>query len=126
MVEMFGFGMETTRKELLRMVLETLIEARNFPKHSYVATFLGMRNKPNPNVSRLETHQATLELFTERSSQRVETNLHPLYLVHSEQYVRNHFSRLLIAERLKTSYILILLLLLLVLASLARSNPIVT
>jgi hypothetical protein len=49
-----------------------------------------MRKKP-ARLKRLETHQATLELFTERLSQLAETNLHPLYLVHGEQRVKNHF-----------------------------------
>jgi hypothetical protein len=88
LVEMFWFLSED-HEEILRMVLETLVEARNFLKHSYVAAF-GMRNKP-ARLKRLETHQATLELFTERLSQLAETNLHPLYLVHGEQRVKNHF-----------------------------------
>jgi hypothetical protein len=45
-----------------------------------------MRKKP-ARLKRLETHQATLELFTERLSQLAETNLQPLYLVHGERSV---------------------------------------
>jgi ariadne-1 len=88
LVEMFWFLSED-HEEIQRMVLETLVDARNFLKHSYVAAF-GMRNEP-ARLKRLETHQATLELFTERLSQLAETNLHPLYLVHGEQHVTTHF-----------------------------------
>ena len=88
LVEMFWF-LSVDHEEILRMVLETLVDARTFLKHSYVAAF-GMRKEP-ARLKRLETHQATLELFTERLSQLAETNLHPLYLVHGEEHVKNHF-----------------------------------
>jgi hypothetical protein len=88
LAETFWFLTEDD-EEILFCALETVVDARVFLKNSYIASF-GLRNEPD-NLGILESHQAALELFTERLSQLTETNLQRLYLEKGEQKVKSHF-----------------------------------
>ena len=88
LVQAFWFLAEE-EEEVLHDSLKTVVEARVFLKNSYVASF-GLRNDPT-QLGILESHQAALEMFTERLSQLVETNLHRLYLEKGEIGMKTHF-----------------------------------
>jgi hypothetical protein len=88
LIEAFWFLTEEDEGGL-HDALETVVDARNFLKNSYIASF-GLRNDPT-GLGVLESHQAALEMFTERLSQLTETNLHRLYLEKGEQRVKAHF-----------------------------------
>lgn len=69
--------------------LSTLIEARKYLRHSYVASF-ELRRSPEL-LTILENYQGALEMLTERLSQLTEYNLQGLYREKGEHGVTQHF-----------------------------------
>jgi hypothetical protein len=67
----------------------TLVTARNFLKHAFIALW-AMRGEP---VKRdfFESHQATLEIVTERLSQMATAKLDEIFKVQGERALRLHF-----------------------------------
>ena len=77
------------QEDVLIQAAETVLTARRFLKHSYVASF-GLKEDP-VGLCILENHQAALEIFTERLSHLTETNLQELCLGNTRRYIHNHF-----------------------------------
>lgn len=69
--------------------LSTLIEARKYLRHSYVASFELRRNPEMLMI--LENYQGALEMLTERLSQLTESNIQGLYREKGEHGVTQHF-----------------------------------
>ncbi|KAL3932485.1 MAG: hypothetical protein SGBAC_010831, partial [Bacillariaceae sp.] len=63
--------------ETLQTGLQVIIEARNFLKNSYMATF-GLRGNPT-KLAELESHQGALEVLTEKLNQLTEMNVQRIY-----------------------------------------------
>mmetsp|Transcript_29925 Transcript_29925/g.45997 ORF Transcript_29925/g.45997 Transcript_29925/m.45997 type:complete len:1188 (-) Transcript_29925:232-3795(-) len=91
LVEMFWF-LTNEDERVLHDGLETVIRARQVLKNSYVASF-GLRKDPQKMQS-LQSHQAALELFTERLSQLTERNLHSLLAEKGQARLIQHFQGL--------------------------------
>ncbi|CAB9520759.1 IBR domain-containing protein 1 [Seminavis robusta] len=67
----------------------TLVRARNFLKNSYVAAWAMRKDLEHRDV--FESHQANLELFTEKLSQLLLTKVHQLYIEHGAGAIHMHF-----------------------------------
>jgi ariadne-1 len=78
--------------ETLKRGLDTLVRARCFLKHSYIAS-LGLRNDQEA-LKKHDKQHSCLEMFTERLSQLTEMNLHRLYQEQGVKGLKGHFQRL--------------------------------
>ena len=132
LLEMFSGFLRHDDMYILGKALSTLVDARNFLKYSYMA-ILGMksssssltddydnndnyqdhdtqRNNKRRRLLQLQRHdifesyQGTLEMFTERLNQLIETSLHPLYVEKGELGIRSHFRALDFYELSVTCY----------------------
>jgi hypothetical protein len=70
---------------------ETLVQARHFLKNSYVAAWAMRKMTHLDERDSFENHQANLELFTEKLSQLILTNVHNLYVEHGGRAIHMHF-----------------------------------
>ena len=68
---------------------EALLTARRFLKHSYVAAWAIRDDVAKREV--FESHQATLELLTERLSRMTMANIDPIFHEHGAKGIRDHF-----------------------------------
>lgn len=75
--------------ESMLFAAKTLVRARNFLKNSYVAAW-AMRNDVK-HRSAFDSHQANLELFTEKLSQLLLTKVHQLYTEQGARAIHMHF-----------------------------------
>ena len=91
LLDMFHF-LDEDDMQVLGKAITTLVEARNFLKYSYMAT-MGMAKDPK-KLDVFESHQAALEIFTERLNQLTETSLHPLYVEQGDFGINAHFRAL--------------------------------
>ena len=67
----------------------TLVKARNFLKNSYVAAWAMRTDLEHRDI--FESHQANLELFTEKLSQLLLTKVHQLYAEQGARAIDMHF-----------------------------------
>jgi IBR domain, a half RING-finger domain/Zinc finger, C3HC4 type (RING finger) len=91
LLEAFWF-LEDEDSDVIQRGLETLVQARCFLKHSYIAS-LGLRDD-QATLEKHETQHSCLEMFTERLSQLTEMNLHRLYLEQGQNGLRGHLQKL--------------------------------
>lgn len=90
--ETLWFASEEDLDNLLNAA-KTLVQARNFLKNSYVAAWAMRKDLEHRDA--FDSHQANLELFTEKLSQLLLTKMHQLYAEQGPRAVRVHFRAML-------------------------------
>jgi len=75
--------------EHMMTAASTLVQARNFLKNSYVAAWAMRKDLEHRDV--FDSHQANLELFTEKLSQLLLTKVHQLYAEQGARAIHMHF-----------------------------------
>ena len=79
--------------ESMLQAAKMLVRARNFLKNSYVAAW-AMRNDLE-HRSTFDSHQANLEMITEKLSQLLLTKVHQLYIEQGARAINMHFRAIL-------------------------------